>query len=180
MSHHTYNHKTSYTNHQQDSGGPPMDVREIMITQPTTVSPDDDIATAVWLMDQHNVRNLFVVDDQQRLLGTLSAYQLTKVVLPRAVSLDAARLHSLDFVHYSMEALQERLLDIRHRRVRDLMEPKDRVPVAHVDTPIVEGVLMLHRCGTRVAVVDNHDKLVGAITYRRLMDLIHRDYEEHP
>lgn len=157
-----------------------MDVRDIMITNPTSISPGDDIATAVWLMDHHNVRNLFVVDSQNHLLGALSAYQLTKVVLPMAASLDAGRLHSLDFLHYSMEAMEERLLAIRHRRVLELMEPLESIPVAQPETPIVEGVLMLHRSGTRVAVVDHRNVLVGAVTYRRLLDLIHRDYQEHP
>jgi len=102
------------------------------------------------------------------------------VVLPMAAaSLGQARLHDLDFVNYDMDALQERLLGVRHRRVFDVMEPRESIPTVHPDTPIVQGVLMLHRSGTRVAVVDDHNRLVGAITYRKLMHLIHRDFLEH-
>lgn len=154
-----------------------MDVRDIMILQPTTVSPNDTVATAVWQMNTHKVRNVFVVDDQRHLLGALSAYQLTKVVLPMAASLSQSRLNSLDFVNYDMEALQERLLGMRERRVWDVMEPLESIPVAYADTPIVQGVLMLHHSRTRVAVVNAHNVLIGAITYRRLMSLIHRDFE---
>jgi predicted transcriptional regulator len=47
-------------------------VDEVMTAQPVTVLPDTSAADALWLMDDHQFRNLPVVDRQGRILGDMT------------------------------------------------------------------------------------------------------------
>jgi manganese-dependent inorganic pyrophosphatase len=57
-------------------------VRDVMQTEVLSVTPETTAAEALGLMDSHNVRILPVLDAQQRCLGLLSLFKLSKFLFP--------------------------------------------------------------------------------------------------
>ena len=141
-----------------------MTIESIMLTDVQTVGPDDTVEKAVELMIDRNVRNLPVIDEQGRLIGTFSTYRLVNLLLPVAATMEHG-LKDLSFVHDTLEDVKERLRELRYQRVGDVMRTKD-IPIAHPDTSLIEGALLLHQFRTRVPVTDKNGKLLGVVTYK--------------
>ena len=61
-----------------------LKVRDVMQTQVLSVTPEDTAATALALMDEHDLRILPVLDDARRCCGLLSLFKLSKFLFPAA------------------------------------------------------------------------------------------------
>ena len=59
-------------------------VSDVMQTRVMSVTPETTAADALGMMDQHNIRFLPVLDDEQRCRGLLSLFKLTKFLFPMA------------------------------------------------------------------------------------------------
>jgi manganese-dependent inorganic pyrophosphatase len=59
-------------------------VRDVMQTDMVSVRPDTTAAAALGLMDEHNIRILPVLDEEQRCRGLLSLFKLSKFLFPAA------------------------------------------------------------------------------------------------
>ena len=57
-------------------------VRDVMVEEVLSVSPETTASDALGLMDQHNVRILPVLDSGRRCLGLLSLFKLSKFLFP--------------------------------------------------------------------------------------------------
>ena len=61
-----------------------LKVRDVMQTHVLSVTPEDTAATALALMDEHDLRILPVLDDARRCCGLLSLFKLSKFLFPAA------------------------------------------------------------------------------------------------
>ena len=59
-------------------------VGDVMQTHVRSIRPDDTAATALGLMDEHNLRVVPVLDDQQRCRGLLSLFKVSRFLFPAA------------------------------------------------------------------------------------------------
>jgi manganese-dependent inorganic pyrophosphatase len=59
-------------------------VGDVMQTQVRSIGPDGTAAEALGLMDEHNLRVVPVLDDQQRCRGLLSLFKVSKFLFPAA------------------------------------------------------------------------------------------------
>jgi manganese-dependent inorganic pyrophosphatase len=70
-------------------------VRDVMVADVVTVSPDATCATALELIDQHDVRTLPVVDAERRPVGSVSVFQLGGFFVPKLKALrELRRVHT--------------------------------------------------------------------------------------
>lgn len=126
-------------------------VRERMTREPATVKPEDGLQEAMWKLERGHFRHLPVVDDDGKLIGMLSDRDI-RLIRP-----------SLAFVAKEDAMVQLWSLSVQQAAVFDPIKVKP-------DTPLKEAAeLMLRWHVGGLPVVDEHEKLVGMITYTDLL-----------
>lgn len=128
-----------------------MLVREIMTPRVVRIRPDDALATAAALFEQHRFHHLLVVDGG-RLAGVLSDRDLLKNVSP--------------FINKMAERPQD--VQTLQRRVHQIMT---RQPVTILVSDSIEaaGRRMLSCRVSCLPVVDENQRLRGIVTWRDLL-----------
>lgn len=125
---------------------------DLMTRDPLTVEPTQSVADALTIMNEHNVRSVPVIGDDQSVLGNVSFYVLMEVIAALvadhslATPTEVSAHHGLEFV--------------------DFTGLNTRPPVTvHVEDSL-EAVV--HQMKTRaigsVFVVDHRENLVGLVT----------------
>lgn len=126
-------------------------VRERMTREPATVTPEDGLQEAIWKMERGHFRHLPVVDGGGKLVGMLSDRDI-RLIRP-----------SLAFVAKEDAMVQLWSLSVQQAAVFDPIKVKP-------DTALREAAeLMLRWHVGGLPVVDEHEKLVGMITYTDLL-----------
>jgi CBS domain-containing protein len=126
-------------------------VKEQMTKNPATVKPDDGIKDAIWKMEHGRFRHLPVVDEKDNLVGMLTDRDV-RLIRP-----------SLAFVSQEDAAAQLWSLSVQQAAVFD--------PISvNPETPLKEAAeLMLRWHVGGLPVVDDHEKLVGVVTYTDIL-----------
>lgn len=153
------NLETEYLKHMPYNGGvtvPRKDkkgtkVRERMARNPATVKPDDGLKDAMWKMEHGHFRHLPVVDEQGKLIGMLTDRDIRSIK------------PSLAFVSKDDAAVQLWSLSVQQAAVFDPISVK----ADHSLKEAAEIMLRWHVGG--LPVVDEHDRLLGMITYTDLL-----------
>jgi acetoin utilization protein AcuB len=126
-------------------------VKEQMTRNPATVKPEDGIKDAIWKMEHGRFRHLPVVDEKDKLIGMLTDRDV-RLIRP-----------SLAFVNSEDAAVQLWSLSVQQAAVFDPISVKP-------DTPLKEAAeLMLRWHVGGLPVVDDHQKVIGMITYTDLL-----------
>jgi len=140
-----------------------MNATAIMDPNPTVLRPNDMIRTAIDYIMENRYRNLPVVDDEGRYLGSFGVHCLLKNVLPKAVTMKHG-LDNVGFVQQTLADLHHRLVEIEDKPISMCMNT-DAETVAP-DTPLVESLLVLYHARNSIPVVDPESgKLLGVISY---------------
>lgn len=126
-------------------------VRERMTKSPSTVKPEDGLKDAIWKMERGHFRHLPVVDDNGKLIGVLTDRDI-RLIRP-----------SLALVPKEEAMVQLWSISVQQAAVFDPIKVKP-------ETTLREAAeLMLRWQVGGLPVVDEHDKLVGIITYTDLL-----------
>jgi acetoin utilization protein AcuB len=126
-------------------------VRERMSKNPEKVKPDDGLKDAIWKMEHGHFRHLPVVDEREKLIGMLSDRDI-RLIRP-----------SLAFTTKDEAAVQLWSISVQQAAVFDPISVKP-------DTSLREAAeLMLRWHVGGLPVVDDHEKVVGMITYTDLL-----------
>jgi acetoin utilization protein AcuB len=126
-------------------------VRERMSKNPATVKPDDGLKDAIWKMDHGHFRHLPVVDEKDKLIGMLTDRDI-RLIRP---SLAFLNKEEADVQLWSIAVQQAAVFDpIRVKPETSLKEAAD---------------LMLRWHVGGLPVVDDHENVVGMITYTDLL-----------
>lgn len=147
----------------------------IMVKDPVTLQPDCTFRQALFIAQEHNVRYLPVVDDNQRFLGLFSSLTLLNLLLPQAVSINMGKKPvDLNFMRTSIANLQEQLDEIGHQPIfRHLITD---VPTCHADSSIMEAIHILHNHHTHVVITDKAtNRFLGIITIKVLVNHLTQD-----
>ena len=140
-----------------------MTATSIMDPHPTVVKPTDIIKTAIGYIMENRYRNLPVVDDDGKYLGSFGVHCLLKNVLPKAVLMKHG-LTSVPFLQESLADLHNRLRELENNPVAMCMNTE--AETVSPDTPLVESLLILYRNRDSLPVVDpDSGKLLGVISY---------------
>ena len=126
-------------------------VRERMTRNPATVTPDGGLKDAIWKMEHGHFRHLPVVDEHDKLIGMLTDRDVRQIK------------PSLAFTTKEDAAVQLWSISVQQAAVFDPISVKP-------DTTLKEAAeLMLRWHVGGLPVVDDHDKLVGILTYTDIL-----------
>jgi len=126
-------------------------VRERMTREPATVMPEGGLKDAIWKMEHGHFRHLPVVDEHDKLIGMLTDRDVRQIK------------PSLAFTSKEDAAVQLWSISVQQAAVFDPISVKP-------DTPLKEAAeLMLRWHVGGLPVVDDHDKLVGMLTYTDIL-----------
>lgn len=126
-------------------------VKERMSRNPATVRPDDGLKDAIWKMERGHFRHLPVIDENDKLIGMLTDRDI-RLIRP---SLAFMRKEEAEVQLWSIAVQQAAVFDpVRVRPESSLKEAAD---------------LMLRWHVGGLPVVDDHDKVIGMITYTDIL-----------
>jgi CBS domain-containing protein len=133
-------------------------VRERMSKNPATVKPDDGLKDAIWKMDHGHFRHLPVVDEHEKLIGIVTDRDIRSI------------RPSLAFVGKDDAAVQLWSISVQQAAVFDPISVKP-------DTSLREAAeLMLRWHVGGLPVIDDHERVVGMLTYTDLLrEFVGRD-----
>ena len=145
-----------------------MTATTIMSTDVVTLKPNDSITTALQIMCKYAVHNLPVVDKDGSFLGLFSLRRLSRELLPKAAKLDEnSLLMHINFMPDGTDKLLERLSEIGHQPVSDLLEKSSKLRFCNPDTSLPELLQLLFESPTSLPVVVLKGKkkiLVGMVS----------------
>lgn len=140
-----------------------MTAASIMDPNPTVLKPTDVMKTAIGYIMKHRYRNLPVVDDEGRYLGSFGVNCLLRHVLPKAAVMKQG-LPSVSFIQETLSDLHKRVIEMEDNPVSMCMSTDTET--VSPDTPLVETLLILYHARNSLPVVDpDSGKLVGVISY---------------
>ena len=155
-----------------------MSARLIMNDRPVSVDRHARLRDAAALIMKHKFRNLPVIDDQGRYLGVISSNRLLRIILPKAATMEPP-LERLEFVHDTLDDLQERWKDAQDRPVTDFLD--NDVQTVAPDTSLDETLLTLYRNRTSLPVVDTETgHLVGIVSHWSVGNAVVGPLEDRP
>lgn len=128
-----------------------MIAADLMTPEPVFVQPDDDISTAVTLLEEANVRHLPVVNEQGELVGMVSDRDLRAFLVPFFLRREA------------VEGLGG-----AGAPVSTVMSGSVISVDMEDDISLVTDLIMRHKVGA-VPVLDADGKLVGIVSYVDLL-----------
>lgn len=126
-------------------------VKERMSKHPATVKPHDSLKDAIWKMEHGRFRHLPVVEDNGKLIGILTDRDI-RLIRP-----------SLAFVNKDDAAVQLWSIAVQQAAVFDPVSVKPETTLKEA----AELMLRWHVGG--LPVVDDHEKVVGMITYTDIL-----------
>lgn len=126
-------------------------VKERMSKNPATVKPDDGLKDAIWKMERGHFRHLPVVDEKDKLIGMLTDRDI-RLIRP---SLAFVKKEEADVQIWSIAVQQAAVFDpVRVKPENSLKEAADMMLRWHVGG---------------LPVVDDHENVVGVITYTDIL-----------
>lgn len=147
-----------------------MRARELAEHFPT-VSLDTDALTAARTMGDHRHPGLIVCDDDGRPHTVLPGSQVLRFMIPAYVQDDPALARV-----YDEPASDKLLTTLSQKTVSDLLpkrQDRDELPVVDPDATSLEVAAVMARMHSPVvAVIDEDDHVLGAITLSRLFEVI--------
>jgi CBS domain-containing protein len=126
-------------------------VRERMSKNPATVTPDGGLKDAIWKMEHGHFRHLPVVDDHDKLIGMLTDRDVRQIK------------PSLAFTSKEDAAVQLWSISVQQAAVFDPISVKPETSLKEA----AELMLRWHVGG--LPVVDDHDRLIGILTYTDIL-----------
>lgn len=146
-----------------------MPCEDAMITKVITVTPDTKVSEAVARFLERGIRSVPVVDEANELQGIFSFPHLLRDLLPATMDFhtEHQRLQhfdiKLDQFHGMSPFIAKKLATTYDKNVSELMN--EDPPIVHPDTTLREGLRLLVKAGSPLAVVSKGTKnLVGIIT----------------
>lgn len=144
-----------------------MRARELAQDFPT-VALDTDAMAAAQILSREKLAGLIVLDEQGSPYTVLPGSQVLRFIVPPYVQDDPplARV-------YDEKASDELCAKLTTSTVRDLLPERrdlDELPVVDGDATTIEVAAVMARMHSPVVAVVEGERLLGAITVRRLLD----------
>lgn len=145
-----------------------MTAKALMSTELFTLTPDVTVAEALQAMCDHKVHNIPVVDKNGAFVGLFSLRRIAQALLPMAAQVGEESLEvDMTFVTDGADAYSERLLEIGHKPVSELLEKKKKLRFCKPDTPIPRILQLLSENPTSLPVLvvkGKQKKVLGMVS----------------
>lgn len=141
-----------------------MNVRDVMNADPVKLRLSDTFGSAFSLMLSKRIASLPVVDDMGVYRGMFDRFDIWRVLLPKAASLERGFGMDLAFASDTPEELKEKLEAVATRTMTGFLSD-EKSPAVHPETPVTEAILLMYRQGSHLPVVEKAShKLVGILS----------------
>ncbi len=146
-----------------------MPCREAMITNVITVNPEQVVEDVLHILCDKSIRGVPVVDGERNVLGIFRSEYLLEQVLPVSVTADHEfnMDFRLDYLTGTSTDVGDRLQKLMKTQICDVMEHAMDLIFVSPETPLWEGVRLLVKYESPLAVVEKPGKsnrLEGVIT----------------
>lgn len=152
--------------------------QDLMYEGNHVVSPKTTVKEAFFIIKKTGVRYLPVVEDEIY-KGVFTSPTLIKLLLPQALTIDLAgkntdnALSNLSFYNINHDDFKERISHLDKEFVIDYLSDPELIPVAEPKTPIMEGILLLHKYKRHVILAEKETgKYHGVLTINSVLENI--------
>lgn len=147
-----------------------MYIKDLLEKNIVKIDKDTTWLEALKLMEKHDTNGLFVVDKNDKYLGTVTIAELMSFVVPPYMKEDPDLARS---------APQSAFLDLceakKEKKVKDFMNKKKAFYRPH--TSLIEIVATtIGNDSYRLPVVDDHGKLLGVVNRRHIRDALNKHF----
>ncbi len=141
-----------------------MKVREIMTRDVTSVGLNDTLERVVETCAHHKREGVPIVDDDNRVVGFISAKDIMSASLPGYLEM----LQSTSFIP-DTNTLVRNLTTIRSKPLKDVLRTKRVIKVKEDDTALYAADLIIKNGINSLIVVDEQDRLIGIVSRVELL-----------
>lgn len=139
-------------------------VKDIMSSEPVSVKPDDLVTFAAGLLFEKNYSGLPVVDEQNRVVGIITEYDLVSrgeaLHLPTLINL----LSNLDVYRKDNSLISEDIKRLLILKVKDVMNPEPLTVSQDAPIQIAAEQFASHHRVNPILVVDQDKRLTGVLS----------------
>ena len=140
-----------------------MDVAECMRTKLILVGKDCNFKTLMCKLASPEPRQAYIVDEDYRLLGIVSAMDLLKEIIPPYLNADLARS-----ITNESDFLQKQVEKVKDKRAEEIMVTK--FYFLHPYHQLLEADALIAEKGINtLPVIDAQGKLMGEVTRRDIL-----------
>lgn len=143
-----------------------MPCHSAVVKKVLTSSPDDTVENVLKLIKKGKAQASAVIDDDGQFLGLFSMKILLKNLIPVSVAMTNGV--QIDIKVTAAPGVAKRLANVKTLAVSELMDRKPET--VFPDAPVWEGVSILTKNGSPLAVVEHDGKFHGLITYDSLVN----------
>jgi len=141
-----------------------MTCATIMTPDPVTLRESDSVAAAAAILLKRRFMILPVVDQSGRYKGQFGVFDLLRLMLPKAATLDEQDDLHISFLADTLEDVRKEFASLQQKPIREHVR-KD-LPVLHPDTPMMECLRLLYRSRSPLPVVEGRSgRVVGVVSY---------------
>jgi CBS-domain-containing membrane protein len=146
-----------------------MDCRTCMSPLSTPLYTDQSVGTVIDFMRQQHLECVPVVDRDNKFAGLISTAKLIRLLLPKSLSMMRGIKHA-SYLHESANDLQDRMNEIRSQLIKEFLDPY--VQTVHPEATLADALIAISERQYVVPVVDNDQRLIGAISYFSIMHAV--------
>ena len=146
-----------------------MDCRKYMSPVETSIYSDQPAGIIIDFMRKHHMEWVPVVDRDEKFAGLVSTEKLMRLLLPKSIGMMRGIKHA-SYLRETTQDLQQRIDEIRKLLIVDLLELHSSS--VHPDASLADALMIISESQHVVPVVDDEQKLVGAISYFSILHAV--------
>lgn len=139
-----------------------MKVKNIMDTSPNLIRTSDTFERLIRILDEVKYNVVFVVDQEDRLVGIVTEGDIIKVLIPKYITVDTSLISVLD-VNY----LEKKCIECKNLPIHEIMS-RTTFTVTEEDSIIKAAALMFINKIHTLPVIKNN-KVVGIVSRMTLI-----------
>ncbi len=141
-------------------------VEDYMQPNPVTIGLDASIRDAVEHLIEHETNRLIVVDDDKKVLGMLSSWDIIRHIIPDYLEND---VHLATFA--SEELFEKRVKEVAEDSIKKAMSGGAHT-IKKEHTLIEAAILLTEKSVRLLPVIDDNDQLIGYINRTHVKNAI--------
>lgn len=143
-----------------------MQVKDVMSRVVITIGEEEQVGKAAWLMREHKVSGLPVLDHQENLVGMITESDIVQVTIPKILQ-EIGMVPKIP----GLEKYSENLKALSKRKVQSLVNTKRLVSVTK-ETSLGEAIALMVAHNIKKLPVICDEKLCGILTYSNIISLM--------
>lgn len=145
-----------------------MKVKEVMSREVVTITEEELVSKAAWLMHHHKLSGLPVLDSQGELVGMITESDIVQVTIPKILQ-EIGMVPNIP----KLEKYADNLKELGERRVSGLVSTRRLVSVGE-ETSLGEAIALMVAHNIKKLPVVRKKKLTGILTYSDIITLMTR------